>query len=120
MIWIRSLTLSVWLCLLMAFLAEPAIGPAVAANLNRPVSADEPISHYDQPDPFGDFHILQNNTQITAPVPAVRAPFFKWKSFLPERYLDPFSCTNSYPELVQDSWQCPAVAFVLFPYHEFL
>ena len=120
MIWMRSMVLSGWLCLFTLYLAEQSIGPVMAAEVNPPVSQDEPISHYNQTNPFGDFYILPNSKQISAPVPVVREPFFKWKSYLPERSIDPFSCTQIFPELVQDIWRCPAVSIVLFPYHEFL
>jgi hypothetical protein len=41
--------------LFAAFIAEHSMGEALAADLNPPVSQDEPTTHYNQTDPIRDF-----------------------------------------------------------------
>lgn len=117
---IRSLILFGWLFLFTAHLAEQAICPILLTEVIPSATSSEPMSYLYQADRFSDLFLVPVNYQITAPVPVIREAFFKWKLFLPEKLLNPFSATGSYPELVQDAWRCPAVAIVLFPYHEFL
>lgn len=120
MIWMKSFALSGWLFLFTAFLAEQYIGPFISSDFNARFADNEPISHYKKTGPVNDFYLQSNSNQIAAPVPVVKEPLFKWKSFLPERSFDSFSCFNEFPELVQDTWRCLSVSIVLFPYHEFL
>jgi hypothetical protein len=47
-------------------------------------------------------------------------PLFKWKSWPPEYHLYCWSPGRTNPGFVQDITECPAVAVVLYPYHEFL
>jgi hypothetical protein len=120
MVWLRSLIVSGWLCVFTAYMAEQAIGPVLLTDLNSPLSKDEPLARLNQACHFSDFFMVPGGGQQTVPAPVIREPFFKWKSFLPERLLNAFSPTPSYPAFIQDMWRCPAVAIVLFPYHEFL
>lgn len=118
--WMRSFALSGWLFLFTAFLAEQCIGPFILPDFDAQVGHNEPITHYNKTGPVNDFYIQSNSNQIAAPVPVVKEPLFKWKSFLPERSFDSFFFFNQFSELIQDIWRCPAVSIVLFPYHEFM
>ncbi|MFA6127234.1 MAG: hypothetical protein WC699_08025 [Bacteroidales bacterium] len=120
MVRLKLLVVSGWLCLFTLFLMEQTIYPVILSDLNHPVTADEPLSHFNQAGPLNDFYILPGNSQPSVPVPVIREPLFKWKTFLPEGSMDLYSQVSGYPELVQDSWRCPSVSLVLFPYHEFL
>jgi hypothetical protein len=120
MVWIKSIMLGGWLCLFSLVIAEQTLDLYYFRPANPPVSEGNPVSHYAQADPLCNFFLLPESTSQTAPVPVIREPLFKWRSCLSERSVDPFSPVKSYPELVQDIWRCPAVAIVLYPYHEFL
>lgn len=116
----KWLVLSAWLCLFTGYLAEQAIVPDYHSGLRFQTTDDTPESHYNQSDPLSEFYILPGGNEHPVPAPVLREPLFKWKSSLSDAQLASFSPGINPPEFVQDIWRCPAVAFVLFPFHEFL
>jgi len=120
MIRLKSIILTGWLLLFTAFIAEQALFPAFPVNMQSGKALDGPYSQLNQADPFSSFFIIPDGRNIAPPVPVIREPLFKWKAYSPNNLSDPTFGISTYPEIVQDIWRCPAVAFVLFPYHEFL
>jgi hypothetical protein len=118
--WIKSIWVGCWLCLFSAFLAEQTLIPSIVPELKAPISSGSDYSHFDQASELFCSFTLQSRGLDTAPAPVIREPFLKWKSFIPERFLNLGLRIKQYPEFVQDLRHCPAVAIVLFPYHEFL
>lgn len=116
----KSLILSSWLFLVAVCLAEQSMAPFLFPGSNLPESRDIPNAHFNPADNLFEFFILPKSIHECNPGPLTREPFFKWKSHLPENQIAAFITTGRFPEIVQDIWRCPAVAFVLFPYHEFL
>jgi len=66
--------------------------------------------------------LIQPGTEFGQKVPVtnIRPLTFQWKIVNIETDLLPCPPVRTFPEFVQDIWRCPTVAFVLFPYHEFL
>ncbi len=120
MIGAKYLVVGLWLSLVLAYHAEQAICPLLCNPVNLTDPSGEPPTSFYQADPLYDFYLMPPTTAQVAPVPIINEPHFKWKLADSERVLSPCSPVRSYPEFVQDIWRCPTVAFVLFPFHEFL
>ena len=112
----RFLVFFTWFSLLTAQLS----GTAMAGEMHAQASPEKPLTIDNHSGPLSDFFLLPDSVLVSASAPLVKEPFFKWKSFLPERSVDTFIATQLYPESIQDICRCPTVAIVLFPYHEFL
>jgi hypothetical protein len=66
--------------------------------------------------------LIQPGSEFAQKVPVtnIRPLPFQWKLVNIENDLLPCPPVRTFPEFLQDIWRCPTVAFVLFPYHEFL
>ncbi len=120
MIGVKYLVFGLWLSLVLAYHAEQAICPLLLNPVNLTNPSGERAPSYYQADALYDFFLPPPATAQVAPVPIINEPHFKWKPANSARVLTPCAPFRSYPELVQDIWRCPTVAFVLFPFHEFL
>jgi hypothetical protein len=116
----KKLLLVIWLGLFALIITEQQNGFAIHHNFLEQKSQTEPVYIYTEAGVFSEFSLLPGGIQLTVSVTTVKEVQFKWKSYLPERFVDPFSPIESYPILVQDIRRCLSVSNILFPYHEFL
>ncbi len=116
----KKLLLVMWLCLFAVILTEQHNSLAIHHDSLEQETQAEPVSIYAEAGLLSEYSILPGGIQLTVSVSSVKEAQFKWKSYLPERFVDPFSTIESYPELIQDIRRCRSVSNILFPYHEFL
>jgi hypothetical protein len=120
MIGFKKLLMVMWLCLFAVILTEQHNSLAIHHNSLEQETQPDPVSIFAEAGLFNEYSILPGGIQLTVPVISVKEVQFKWKSYLPERFVDPFSPIESYPELIQDIRRCRSVSYILFPHHEFL
>ena len=116
----KNLVIVGWICLIVMFLMEQTTGITVDTAFKIPDYSGEPAGYQSYPDPCSCFIVPVPVYTSTITVTDFRQTLFKWRSIKPEIPLTPCAPKRTYPEFVQDIWRCLAVAYVLYPYHEFL
>ena len=91
------------------------------------IEFNDPLGNTESPLEFTQHYgliidLIQTGTEFAQKVPVtnIRPLPFQWKLVNIEPDLLPCPPFRTFPEYLQDIWRCPTVAFVLFPYHEFL
>ncbi len=117
---IRSMKMLVLMSLFSIFLLEQGLIPLAFSDLNVSVDGNHQGSQLYQSDHSSDYFILPARKNLTSSAPVVLEPYLKWKCSQAFRFTAIDPPQPSYNEYIQDIGRCPAVAIVLFPFHEFL
>lgn len=117
---IRSMKLLVLISLFSIFMLEQCLIPLTFSDLAVPDAVNHEGTQLYQSDHSSDYFILPARKNLTGGVPVVLEPFLKWKCGPSFKFTAEDTPRPVFNEYIQDIGRCPAVAIILFPFHEFL
>lgn len=120
MVWLKKISAYILILLVLLFSTEHAVADQFIETTTQTGQENTPPELNVYIGYFGDLIKSGSDFSQKVPVPNTRTVPVHWQHINVETDILPCPPFKTYPEFLQDIWRCPTVAFVLFPFHEFL